>query len=162
MKKRKKHKEKVRDKYWEEDRPGVNYDFFEQLVAPEDLDEVIRANSGRYSYIEELDPTDFLPDRKKQEELLKTVYETAAKILTKPQYRVFIMRYIFGLKETDIAKQMGVSQAYVAAIIPRVHYKIRKSLQLEAPRRRKQTAKNTPKTRIKKNFKRSSRKSLKK
>lgn len=160
MKKKKPQIEKIRDKYWEEDRPGANYDFFELLTAPEDLEEVINAHSERFGLIQELDPSDYLPDRKRQEEMLQQICEAAAKVLTPSQYKVFIMRYKFGLKEEDIAKQMGTSQPYVSRTIPVLHYKIRKALQIEPPRRRK-TVKNTPKTRSKKNFKRPSKKSLK-
>jgi len=164
MPKKPKKLEKVYDKYWDENRPGFDYEYMEQLVAPEDMDEVVQAQSERFGLLQELDPSDFLPDRKKQEELLNQTYETAAKVLTNPQYRVFIMRYMFGLKETDIAKQMNISQAYVAAMLPRIHYKIRKALQLEPPRRRKKTTqkrKNTPKTRTKKNLRFRTKKSLK-
>lgn len=125
--------EKVRDKYWEDDRPGVDYDYFEWLVPPEDLDNVVRENTEQFSFVEELDPADFLPDRKKQEEMLRQVYETAAQILKPQQYRMFIMRYMFGLKEIDIAKQMNIKQAYVGKELVQIHFKIRKALQVIPP-----------------------------
>lgn len=120
------------DKFWSEDRPGFDYEYVERLVAPEDFDEVVRSNSERFGLRSELDPADFMPDRKKQEELLKQVYEAAAKVLSKSQYKMFIMRYLFGLKETEIAKQLNTSQAYVAKDLPVVHYKIKKALQIKA------------------------------
>ncbi len=162
MSKKKQKVERYYDKYWDENRPGFDHEYLERLVAPDDLDEVVRANSAKFGFVEELDPADFLPDRKKQEELLNQTYETAAKILTPSQYKIFIMRYLFGLKEVDIAKQMGTSQAYIAKTMPVLHYKIRKALQLEPPRRRKRTAKNTPKRRSKKISRSSRKKSLKK
>jgi hypothetical protein len=144
--------EKVRDKYWEENRPGVDYDFIEWLCPPNELDAIVRANSAKFGFIEELDPADFLPDRKKQEELLQQIYAAAAKVLTPQQYKIFLMRYLFGLKEVDIAKQMGVSQPYIAANIPVVHSKIRKALLLEptSKRGRKRLSKNVSKKQPKK------------
>lgn len=127
----KKIKEKIRDKFWEDDRPGFDYDFVEWLVAPDELDAVVRANSEKFGFLEDLNPSDFMPDRKRQEELLHSVYESAAKTLTEQQYRIFILRYLFGLKEEDIARQMSVSQAYVAATLPTIHSKIRQILELE-------------------------------
>ena len=127
----KKKIEKIREKFWEEDRPGFDYDFVEWLVAPEDLDAVVAANSERFGFLQELDPSDFLPDRKRQEELLHTIYESAAKTLTSQQYRIFILRYLFALKEEDIARQMSVTQPYVAATLPVIHSKIRQILELE-------------------------------
>jgi hypothetical protein len=157
----KKKKELIRDKYWEEDRPGFDYDFVEWLVAPDELDAIVRANSERFGFITELDPTDFLPDRKRQEELLKQIYESAAKTLTKQQYKIFIMRYLCSLKEEDIARQMDVSQAYVAATLPVIHSKIRQILSLE-PLSHRGRKKNTYITRNKPTKKKHSKKPLKK
>lgn len=158
--KNKKRKEIIRDKFWEEDRPGFDYDFVEWLVAPEELDAVVRANSERFGFIEELDPTDFLPDRKRQEEMLQRIYESAAKTLTPQQYKIFTLRYLFALKEEDIARQMNVSQAYVAATLTVIHSKIRQILELEplskrgrkkfTKMRRKPTAKKSLKKPLKK------------
>lgn len=141
------------DKFWHEDRPGFDYEYVERLVAPEDFDEVVRSSSERFGLRTELDPADFMPDRKKQEELLTQVYETAAKVLSKSQYKIFVMRYLFGLKEVDIAKQINTSQAYIAKDLPVIHYKIKKALQIKAvnprPKQKIKSKKPTKKKRKK-------------
>lgn len=151
---------KIRDKFFSESRPRTDLDYIEVSVAPEDLDTYVRTHSKHAVIEDESGEPTYLIDRKRREGMLEEVYKTAAKVLTDRQFQVFIMRYKFGLKETEIARQASVDQGYVSVLLRNCHKKIRIAMNLQ--QRRKLKPRGAPVSTSKKHRKNTPRKKNKK
>ena len=66
----------------------------------------------------------------KRQKMIKDLFEAAAKTLTDVQYQFFTSYYVFGLSETQIAINFGVTQPYVSIVLQASHKKIKKRLKL--------------------------------
>lgn len=97
--------------------------FREISVSPEYLDSVVNAFGAR-SYLTK----ETAEDKEKKTQLIKSVYKAAADVLTDIQFRIFVMRYAFNMKEKDIASQMDCHQTYVTLVLQHSTKRIKKHL----------------------------------
>lgn len=130
-------KEKIREKHYDERRPGYDLDFVEVHVSPEELDNFLREHAERFVRNNEIDDSNFLVDRKRRDDMTDEIYNTAKACLTDRQFQIFLYRYKFGLLEIHIARRIGVIQPYVSNTLKVCHAKIRRALNLEAKSKRK-------------------------
>ena len=130
-------KERVRDKFWDINDPKNDIDCIEVTVPIEDFDKLIRKYAP--SYIANLDVTtdDRIKIEKKKKRLIKKVFKGAAKTLTNRQFQIFVLRIVFGMKEVDIASQLGVNQSYIAQVLKVSFEKIRVVLRLTPKKKKK-------------------------
>lgn len=154
----KKKKGTVRDRYYPVDQPKNNYDFVEILVGDMDSLERYIYESPQVqqvmgsSYQGDVTPLSKELIQKKQKRLLKKVMQAASQVLTDRQMQVFLLRFVFGLTQEEIADRLTrehvgrprldkkmkssmlpkkISQPYIVQTLTVVVAKIRKALRLE-------------------------------
>lgn len=71
--------------------------------------------------------------RKKRERMLKKVFKAAVQFLTETQFQIFVMRFVYKLREEEIARQIDKNQSYVALQLQLIFKKIRKKLRIKTP-----------------------------
>lgn len=154
-----KRKKTVRDRYIDPNLPSNNLDYVETpILSPEALDSYIY-NSPQVQQVLgssfQLGPIPVDPEKAqlRQKRLLKKVLAAASQVLTDRQFQVFLLRFVFGLTEEEIATRLvreyvgrprldkkkpkkaivekPVSQVYVHMTIERVVEKIQKALRLK-------------------------------
>lgn len=132
-------KERIRDKYWSDRHPNTDLDFVEVALPSESVDVFLRKYARHYlEAIEEADPDQIQQTRKRKDRLLRKIFKAASSGFTDRQFQIFILRYIFKLKETDIAGQIHVDQSYVSNVLKACHQKLHKLLRLNREKVKKQ------------------------
>ena len=122
--------ERIRDKYWDERRPGFDMDRLEIYIPENILDAFLREHAQSFKYKEQLEPVDLMRDRRKYDKLLYKVFKAASIVLTDRQFEIFILRYKCFMKETDIATQLGVDQSYISNVLKASYLNIQLALRL--------------------------------
>jgi DNA-directed RNA polymerase specialized sigma24 family protein len=105
-------------------------DFIEFTVSPEELDRIAQANAQR---LEQLTNPEL---RKrivvKQQRLYNKIFKAASQILTNKQFNIFVMKFIYGFKNREIADQLHKDVAYPPRVLKACTKKIQKRLRLRA------------------------------
>jgi DNA-directed RNA polymerase specialized sigma24 family protein len=111
-------------------KPSSNDIDFVEMSVPNDLmDEVIHKYASRYELWKgTLDPEEELVLRQRKAQMVKSIYETAAKILTDRQMQIFLMRHLYNMKEEDIAQKLGKNQSLIPEVLDVCYNKIKKEL----------------------------------
>lgn len=129
-------KQLIREKFWDERRPRYDLDFVEVHVSPAELDVFLRDHAERFIRNNDVDEATNTTDSKRHDDMKSEIYDAAKAVLTDKQFQIFILRYKFGLLETQIARRIGVIQPYVSNTLKVCHAKIRIALKLEAKAKR--------------------------
>lgn len=127
---------KIRDKFWQEHRPNFDLDLLELYVSsPEEMDRLL--SSRVPAHLRHLSSTEqILRVRKKIDKLLYKVYRAASICLTDKQWRIFVLRYKFGLTQVQVAEQIGCIQQYVQLVLTKIHEKLQIALRLRPKKKR--------------------------
>ena len=152
-----KPKQKVRDKFFFEDRPGVDIDFIEIPLPTGDgftkeegmdngsddvnssagkermlnLEEFIFEYANRYLRQKDRPYGDLLRDKRRIEKLQYKLDKAASTYFTDIQFKVYVLRYKCYSKEKDIAIQLGCNQSHVAHILKGINKKFTALLRLD-------------------------------
>jgi RNA polymerase sigma factor (sigma-70 family) len=108
-------------------------EFVEISMSPEQL-EVAAAQHATWQQLVKDDPANDYSEveaRMLQEERIKKIFQTASQVLTEIQFKIFVMRYAYDLKQREIAKQLTCNQSYVPSVLKASVKKIQKRLQAE-------------------------------
>lgn len=109
------------------------YEFIEIPMAPEDLERAAHAHATWQQLVKDDPANDYdeVKVRMHQEENVKKIFSTASQILTEQQFKIFVMRYAYDLKQKDIAKQMKCDQSYIPRVLKASIKKIKQRLKAE-------------------------------
>ena len=134
MKKKKqisKRKEYVRDNATRATNPKT--EFVEIPMDPEALEKAAHQHATWQQLIKDDPANDYseIEVRMLQEERIKKIFQTASQVLTEIQFKIFVMRYAYDLKQKDIAKQLKCNQSYVPSVLKASVKKIQKRLKAE-------------------------------
>ena len=135
MKKKKqvsKRKERV-VRYSDMDRKNAKIEFLEIPMDPDALEKAALANATWQQLVKEDPANDYneMEVRMLQEDKVKKIFQTASQVLTEIQFRIFVMRYAYDLKQREIAKQIKCHQSYVPSVLKASVKKIQKRLKNE-------------------------------
>jgi hypothetical protein len=122
-------KERIRDKFWDENDPLNDVDFIEVSAAPETLDELLRKYAP--TYVQSHDGSSSIRHRVRRKRLIRKIFKAAATCLTDRQFQIFVLRNVLAYKETVIANQLGVNQSYIANVLKISYVKIQNTLRLK-------------------------------
>jgi len=134
MKKKKqvsKRKEYVRDNAVRANNSKM--EFVEISMDPEALEKAAHAHATWQQLIKDDPANDYneLEVRMIQAERINKIFQTASQVLTEVQFKIFVMRYAYDLKQKDIAKQIHCNQSYVPSVLKASVKKIQKRLKTE-------------------------------
>jgi RNA polymerase sigma factor (sigma-70 family) len=134
MKKKKqasKRKEIIRDKATRSEESGLTFE--EIPMDPEALEKVAHAHATWQQLVKDDPANDYneVEVRMRQEENIKRIFRTASQVLTEIQFKIFIMRYAYDLKQREIAKQLKCHQSYVPSVLKASIKKIKARLHSE-------------------------------
>lgn len=124
-------KQRIRDKYYDENYPERNIDYLEASLSGPALEILIHKYAPRSCYMS--DEEQKKEDAKERhardirnKKLIRKILKTAASkgVLTDRQFQIFALRWL-GLKETEIAEQIPCDQSYVSAVLKTTHEKLR-------------------------------------
>ena len=135
MKKRKnssKRKERI-VRYSDMDSTNAKMEFVEIPMDPEALEKAAHAHANWQQLVKDDPANDYdeIEVRMLQEERIKKIFQTASQVLTEVQFKIFVMRYAYDLKQKDIAKQLKCNQSYVPPVLKASVKKIQKRLKAE-------------------------------
>jgi DNA-directed RNA polymerase specialized sigma subunit len=135
MKKRRiisKSKKFTRDSLNEVDN-NADLDHKEILMDPESIEAVANQTTAWHKLIKEDPANDYneIESRMAQEAKIKKIFQTASQVLTEIQFKIFVMRYAYDLKQKDISKQLKCNQSYVPAVLKASVKKIQARLKNE-------------------------------
>ena len=122
--------EKIRDKFWDERRPGFDMDRLEVYIPEHILDAFLREHSQSFKYRQPLETSDLMRNRRKYDKLIYKIFKAASIVLTDRQFEIFILRYKCLMKEIDIANQLNVDQSYISNVLKASHLNIKLALRL--------------------------------
>lgn len=108
-------------------------DFVEISMDPENLERAAHQHATWQQLVKD-DPANEYNEveaRMLQEERIKKIFQTASQVLTEIQFKIFVMRYAYDLKQKDIAKQLQCNQSYVPSVLKASVKKIQKRLKSE-------------------------------
>jgi len=133
-------KQRVREKYYDENYPERNIDYLEASLSGSALETLIYNYAPRSSYVmadeEKLkeDAKERHARDKRNKKLIRKILKTAANkdVLTNRQFQIFALRWL-GLKETEIAEQIPCNQSYVSSVLKATHEKLRLLLEDSFP-----------------------------
>jgi RNA polymerase sigma factor (sigma-70 family) len=135
MKKKKsssKKKERV-VRYSDMDAKSAKLEFVEIPMDPEALEEAAHKHATWQQLVKDDPANDYdeIEARMIQEEKRKKLWQTASQVLTEVQFKIFVMRYAYDLKQKEIAKQLKCHQSYVPSVLKASVKKIQKRLKAE-------------------------------
>jgi RNA polymerase sigma factor (sigma-70 family) len=108
-------------------------EFVEISMSPEQL-EIEAHRHATWQQLCKDDPANTYSEievRMLQEERIKKIFQTASQVLTEVQFKIFVMRYAYDLKQKEIAKQLKCNQSYVPSVLKASVKKIQKRLKAE-------------------------------
>lgn len=109
------------------------FEFVEIPMDPEALEKAVHSHASWQQLVKD-DPANNYSEietRMLQEERIKKIFQTASQVLTEIQFKIFVMRYAYDLKQKDIAKQLKCNQSYVPSVLKASVKKIQKRLKTE-------------------------------
>jgi RNA polymerase sigma factor (sigma-70 family) len=135
MKKKKqpsKRKERV-VRYSDMDAASRKIEFIEIPMDMESLEKAAHLHASWQQLVKDDPANDFneVEARMLQEERIKKIFQTASQVLTEIQFKIFVMRYAYDLKQKDIAKQLKCNQSYVPSVLKASVKKIQSRLKNE-------------------------------
>lgn len=122
--------EKIRDKYWDERRPGFDMDMLEVYIPENILDAFLQEHAKKYVHRKNLEPSDLMHNKRRHDKLMYKIFKAASIVLTDRQFEIFVLRYKCYLKEMDIADQLGVDQSYISNVLKASYLNIKLALRL--------------------------------
>lgn len=129
MKKQKQQKLKETEKANAEIETPKNIDFVEINMTHENLEKIAQKNAQLLN--QRNDPILRKKTVRRQEKLLRKVLKASSQVLTDDQHQVFVMRFIYGLGNQEIANQLGKNVSYPPRILKACIKKIQKRLRVE-------------------------------
>jgi RNA polymerase sigma factor (sigma-70 family) len=92
---------------------GSKSDYEEILMDPEQLEKIADQHTAWHKLIKEDPANDYdeVESRMLQEERIHKIFQTASQVLTEVQFKIFVMRYAYDLKQREIAKQLKCNQS---------------------------------------------------
>lgn len=135
MKKKKqtsKRKERV-VRYSDRSSKNVHMEFVEIPMDPDALEKAAMQHASWQQLIKDDPANDYdeLEVRMLQADRIQKIFQTASQVLTEVQFKIFVMRYAYDLKQKDIAKQIHCNQSYVPSVLKASVKKIQKRLKTE-------------------------------
>jgi RNA polymerase sigma factor (sigma-70 family) len=127
--KKKQQKSKEIEKANSEIETPKNIDFVEISMTHEGLEKIAQKNAQLLS--QRNDPVLRKKTVRRQEKLLRKVLKAASQVLTDDQHQVFVMRFIYGLGNQEIADQLGKNVSYPPRLLKASVKKIQKRLRVE-------------------------------
>jgi len=108
-------------------------EFVEISMSPEQLEVEAHKHATWQQLVKDDPANDFseVEARMLQEERIKKIFQTASQVLTEVQFKIFVMRYAYDLKQREIAKQLNCNQSYVPSVLKASVKKIQKRLKSE-------------------------------
>jgi len=108
-------------------------EFVEISMDPEALERIAHEHASWQQLVKDDPANDYdeVETRMLQEERIKKIFQTASQVLTEVQFKIFVMRYAYDLKQKDIAKQIKCNQSYVPSVLKASVKKIQKRLKAE-------------------------------
>jgi DNA-directed RNA polymerase specialized sigma24 family protein len=106
-----------------------NTDFIEISMPNEELDIVAQKQYQLLS--QRNDPVLRKHWVRRQEKLLRKVFKAASQVLTESQFQVFVMKFVYGLINREIADQLGKDISYPPRVLKACVKKIQKKLRVE-------------------------------
>jgi len=136
MKKRKKQESKRKERvvrYSDMDAASKKIEFVEIPMDPEALEKAALTHATWQQLIKDDPANDYneIEARMLQEDRIKKIFQTASQVLTEIQFKIFVMRYAYDLKQREIAKQLKCHQSYVPSVLKASVKKIQKRLKSE-------------------------------
>jgi RNA polymerase sigma factor (sigma-70 family) len=134
MKKKKqasKRKEYIRDNATKAH--NTKTDFVEISMSPEQLEVEAHKHATWQQLVKDDPANDYneIEVRMLQAERIQKIFQTASQVLTEIQFKIFVMRYAYDLKQREIAKQLKCNQSYVPSVLKASVKKIQKRLKSE-------------------------------
>jgi RNA polymerase sigma factor (sigma-70 family) len=108
-------------------------EFVEISMDPEALERAAHEHASWQQLVKD-DPAneyDEIEARMLQEERIKKIFQAASQVLTEIQFKIFVMRYAYDLKQREIAKQLKCDQSYVPSVLKASVKKIQARLKSE-------------------------------
>lgn len=135
MKKKKqvsKRKERV-VRYSDMSPKNAKMEFIEIPMDPEALEKAAMAHANWQQLVKDDPANDYneIEARMLQADRVQKIFQTASQVLTEVQFKIFVMRYAYDLKQKDIAKQLKCNQSYVPSVLKASVKKIQKRLKAE-------------------------------
>lgn len=108
-------------------------DFVEIPMDPEALEKAAHEHATWQQLVKDDPANDYseVEVRMLQEARIKQIFQTASQVLTEIQFKIFVMRYAYDLKQREIAKQLKCHQSYVPSVLKASVKKIQKRLKSE-------------------------------
>ena len=108
-------------------------EFVEISMSPEQLEIEAHKHASWQQLIKDDPANDYseIETRMLQEDRIKKIFQTASQVLTEIQFKIFVMRYAYDLKQREIAKQLKCHQSYVPSVLKASVKKIQKRLKGE-------------------------------
>ena len=108
-------------------------EFIEIPMDPEALEKAAHLHATWQQLIKDDPANEYneIEARMLQEERIKKIFQTASQVLTEVQFKIFVMRYAYDLKQKEIAKQLQCNQSYVPSVLKASVKKIQKRLKAE-------------------------------
>ena len=108
-------------------------EFVEIPMDPDALERAAHEHANWQQLIKDDPANDYneIEARMLQEERLKKIFQTASQVLTEIQFKIFVMRYAYDLKQKEIAKQLQCNKSYVPSVLKASVKKIQKRLKAE-------------------------------
>ena len=123
--------EKIKDVFFDERDPKNDVSRIEVSLPDEDIDNFLSVYAAGKFIIDDIEGNTDQADRRRRERLVRKIFKAAALALSDSQFQVFVMRYVFGFKEVEIAVQLGCGQSYISQVLKDTHREVRKLLRLE-------------------------------